>query len=253
MTFVYRLFPLLSAIIVAGSFFTQFERPFDYPWIAVIGAATVPVAAFFMARGRISYADLTEKMLPTFLLLGSLAFAMLLAESQIERWAMAGVGAVAAYLSLELLFFLAFMPSRYPVNGLSRVNMAYVPLIVWYAASTSAGLMTFLHSPKWTHVAGMVFLGMVLFRTTGHPEATSEQNGRWTIVGALTGLHLGLLGAMLPVPMVVQGAAAMVVFSAMLRMRRYLYQPLPSRRQAWVEGAFAVVFMVAVFVSSRWL
>ncbi|MFZ6015349.1 MAG: hypothetical protein ACOYUZ_03260 [Patescibacteria group bacterium] len=244
---------MAAAILVAVSFYFQFERPFEYPYIALIGVAGVLGSVFLMAKGRLSFFDVTEKILPTVLLEMVLVFSILLIEGDIQKLIAVLLGSVAAFLSLELLFFLAFMPSRYPVHGLSRVNIAYVPFIIWYTAATSVGLIIFLHSPKWIHVLIMLVLGVTLFRTTGHPEATKEQNSRWMMIGAVVGLHLGILGAMLPLSMFAQGAIAMIVFSVMLRLRRYLYHPIPGKVQAWFEGVAATVFFGIVLITSRWL
>jgi len=253
MAFIYRLLPMFTAALVAASFYAQFSYPFDFPYWAAAGVVCLPLSAFLIARRRVAYADLAEKMLPTLLLIVSLAFSMLLSEGALSMWLIIVLAAVATYLSLELLFFLAFMPSRYPVNGLSRVNIAYVPLTVWYAVATSTGLITFLHSPVWFHVAGMILLGIVIFRTTGHPEATPEQNRRWMLVGAFAGLHLGLLGIILPVSMTAQGMVGMILFSAILRMRRYLYNPMPGRRQAIAEAVAAIVILGVALGTTRWL
>ncbi len=253
MTIFYRPLPFLAAIAMAVGLYLQYVRPLDYPWYALLGAATVPAVALLMAYKRVHQADLAEKMLPTYLLILSVVFAVLLAEGHIYRIVLAVVGSLASLLSLELLFLYTFMPSRYPVNGLSRVNIAYVPLTVFFATSTSVGLMFFLHSSSILHVLGMLALGVALFRTTGHPDASREQNNRWMLVGAVTGLHLGLLGAMLPLSMEVQGTVAMLVFSGILRMRRYLYQPYPSKVQTWTEFAIATILLVSITVSSRWL
>jgi hypothetical protein len=187
------------------------------------------------------------------LLLISLVFGMLLAEGFWARLAIVFFATVATFLSLELLFLLSFMPSRYPMSGLSHVNIGYVPLIIWYTVANSVGLITFLHSPDWIHVVVMTLLSAVLFRTTGHPGATNEQNRLWTLVGGLTGFHLGLLGVILPMSMAGQATLGMIIFCAILRLRRYLYHPLPSRRQAWLESVAAVAFLVIVMGTARWL
>lgn len=253
MIFVYRLLPFASSLIVALGFWLQLKYPFQYPWIVLVTALTMPVSAIIIARGKVKAADFLEKMLPSFILLAVLAFALLLSENAIGRTVIIILATAAAYLSLELLFLLAYAPPKYPVHGLSRVNIAYVPFIIFYAAATSAGLMTFLHTSAWVHIVLLVLLGLVLFRTTGHPEATSEQNNRWMLIGAIVGLHLGLLGVMLPLSMYAQGAAAMVIFSGILRLRRYLYHPMPGKRQALFEGMTAVAFLIAVLATSRWL
>ena len=238
---------------MAAGLSVQFLRPLDYPWFAILGAVTVPAAALLMAHRRVRLDDLAEKMLPTALLILAVVFAALLAEGQILRIVLVAVGTIGSFLSLELLFLYTFMPSRYPVNGLSRVNIAYVPLTVFFATATSVGLMTFLHSSSLLHIVGMVFLGLALFRTTGHPDATREQNNRWMLVGGITGLHLGLLGTVLPISMNAQGAIAMLVFCGILRTRRYLYQPYPGKFQTWTELALGTFLLVSITVTARWL
>lgn len=162
------------------------------------------------------------------------------------------VGTVS-FLSLELLFILAHDPSRYPVNGLSRLTIAYVPLTIWYAASTSSGLLTFLHADRFWHVLAMAVLGGVLFRTTGHPGATPAQNTVWTMVGILAGFQAGLLGAMLPLAMPMQGLVASFILCVPLRARRYVYAPHPTSRQAWIEGMAAGTIFLLSLVTAKWL
>jgi hypothetical protein len=253
MMFIYRLIPFVCSMAIVFAFWLQVRYPFYYPWIALSGAVLLPLASFWMARGRVGYKDLLEKMSPTLIFVLALVFALLLAEGGLQVTAIIILAGVGTYLSLELLFLLAFAPPRYPVHGISRVNIAYVPFIIFYIAATSAGLMTFVHTPLWIHVVLMTVLGLILFRTTGHPEATKEQNQRWMLIGLITGLHLGLLGAMLPLSMFAQGAIAMVLFSSMLRLRRYLYHPLPVKKQAWLEGVTAIVLLSAILTTSRWL
>ncbi len=253
MVFFFRLFPALAALTIGLTFYWQFGQPQAYPWIALIGVFAVVAGIFAMSRKRIKLADLAEKMLPTFLLLISLVFGMLLAEGFWAKLAIVFFGTVASFLSLELLFLLSFMPSRYPMSGLSHVNIAYVPLIVWYTVANSVGLITFLHSPEWIHIAILVVLSVILFRTTGHPGATQEQNRIWSLVGGLTGFHIGLLGIILPMSMAGQATLGMVMFCAILRLRRYIYHPLPGRRQAWLESALAVIVLGIAVGTARWL
>ena len=253
MIFFFRLMPALSALLLGGAFYWQLRNPLFFPWIALCGVLWVLACVFLMARKRVRFTDLMEKMLPTALFLFSLVYGMLLAEGWTAKVAIVLLGAVASFLSLELLFLLAFMPSRYPVNSLSHVNLAYVPFVIWYTVATSVGLMAFLHSPKWVYVVALMILSVALFRTTGHPGATKEQNSLWMLVGGLAGLHIGLLSAALPLSMSVQGTLAMVVFCGILRMRRYLYHPIPSRRQAWIEASLGIVLVGIVMGTSRWL
>ena len=253
MIFLYRLLPFGAAVFTAVGFWLQLQYPFQYPWIVIVGAVFLPLSSFLIARGRVRAVDFLEKMLPTFIFIATLIFALLLTEGALGRYIIIVLAMIAVYLSLELLFLYAFMPPKYPVHGLSRVNIAYVPFIIFYATSTSVGLMTFVHISYWMHIVLMVFMGLVLFRTTGHPEATREQNLRWMAIGALVGLHLGFLGVVLPLNMFAQGAIAMLIFAGVLRLRRYLYHPLPGKIQAWMEGVATVVFLVTIVVTARWL
>jgi len=253
MIFFYRLFPTLLALTVGMSFYWQIKEPAAYPWVGLFGVLLTVIAAFIMSRKRVRILDLIEKMLPTALFLLALDFGMLLAEGQIAVWAIIIFGAVVAFLSLELLFLLSYMPSRYPVNGLSHVNIAYVPFIVWYVIANSVGLMAFLHSPVWVHVLILTVLSVILFRTTGHPSATREQNRLWMFVGGLAGLHIGLLGIMLPLSMSAQATLGMIVFCAILRLRRYMYHPMPVRKQAWFEGAMAIAIIIVAISTAKWI
>ena len=253
MIILYRFLPILSAIFISSVFKIQFQKPFSYPYWLVIGISEVILAIFLMSRKRIKIKDLTEKMLPTLLLLFSLGFGSLLVENSLERWVIIVLSGVSTFLSMELLFFYIFSPSRYPMHGLSRVNIAYVPFIIWYTVYTSIGLMTFLHTSNWIHVILMVILSILLFRTTGHPEATPQENKIWMLVGGITGFYLGLLGIVLPLSMSSQGALSMILFAIALRLRRFLYKPLPNVKQIWAEAIIGFASFVLIIITSRWL
>ncbi|MCI0479017.1 hypothetical protein L0Y59_00525 [Candidatus Uhrbacteria bacterium] len=248
-----RILPLLVAAIEATAFLAQLRAPLQYPWLVAVGVVALPAASLAIAWGRVRFFDMLEKMTPTFILLIALAFALLLAEGEGAKAAIVVLATLAPFVSLELLFLLAFNPARYPVHALSRVNIAYVPLAIWYAASTSVGMIVFLHADRLWHVFLMVALGAILFRTTGHPQASWKENATWSGVGALVGGHVGLLGIMLPVSMPVHGFLAAFLLSAALRVRRYRYDPKPSHRQAWIEGIAAAVAFVAVLSTGKWL
>ena len=253
MVFFYRLLPILTALAVGFVFYFQLSNPLIFPWPALLGVAITIISMLAIARRRVRFTDLMEKVLPTILFQLALIFGMLLAEGQFARGLIIFFGSLATFLCLELLFLLSFMPSRYPVNGLSHINIALVPFIVWYVIANSVGLMAFLHSPPWIHVALLTALSIVLFRTTGHPGATRDQNRLWVLIGGLTGLHIGLLGIALPLSMAAQGAIGMIIFCVVLRMRRYLYHPFPGLRQAWVEASSAMIVLGVALGTSRWL
>lgn len=247
-----RLLPAAVGLVQLIVFTEQVRHPLLYPWIALIGILALPAAAFAIAWGRIHLGDMNEKMTPSFMLVSVLAFSLLMLEGAPALWLAAVLAAAVSYFSLEMLFLNAYVPARYPVHGISRLNIAYVPIVLWYAAATSAGLLVFLHSRRIWHILGMMLIGILLYRTTGHPGATRHENRTWMCIGGLVGLHVGLLGVFLPFTMAMQGMVAAVLFSAMLRVRRYLYDPKPSRRQAWTEGVSSFAALVLVVVTAPW-
>lgn len=253
MILLYRLFPLLGALLVSGFFWMQLQWPTSFPIFAIGGILIAPVLSTLLAVKRIRWGDVTEKMTPTYLLHAALAFGLLLAEGTVPRTAILALSGLSTFLSLELVFLLAFHPSAYPVNGISRINIAYVPIAMWYALSTLAGLRIFLHiSWEWTLVPTML-LGLALFRTTGHPGASRTQNNIWSLIGALAGLEIGWVSLHLPLSMGMQGLVATLLLTALLRVRRYLYDPKPSRRSAIVESVGLAAVMLACVGTANWL
>jgi hypothetical protein len=253
MIILLRLLPILVAALQVAFFLIQMRYAQTYPWVVIWGVLIFPLAALAIGRGRIRTAHVLEKMTAPLVLLVSLAFALLLAETMAAQIVIIALAATVCFLSLELLFFLVFNPARYPVNALSRLNLACVPLAAWYAASTFNGLLSFLQVEKLYLVAGMVALGAILFCTTGHAGAERKHNLVWTMVGAMAGAHAGLLGIWLPVSMPVQGAVAAFILSAVLRARRFSHDPKPSPRQAWIEGTIAAALLVVLLGTAKWL
>lgn len=253
MIIVLRAIPYVLPFVMGGIAYEQLRHPLTYPWLILVSLILLPVAAFAIAFRRLRWADFLEKMAPTFVLHAALAFGLLLAEGSTAMRVIIALSMASTFISLELLFLLAYHPARYPVNGLSHVNIAYVPIISWYAAATSMGLVTFLHTDRIWHVLLMTGIAMILFRTTGHPGATKQENTLWVFVGGLIGLHVGLIGLLLPLGMPMQGVVAALLVSGGLRARRYLYNPKPSLKQARIEaGALAVAF-VALLTTAKWL
>lgn len=253
MILLLRGIPLLVALLEVFLFWMQRQQPGLYPWIVVFAIGVLPVAALVLAWGRVKMFDLLEKMSPTFLLLIALAFGLLLAEGP---WAVGLIfllAGIASFMSLELLFLLAFHPAAYPVNGLSRINLAYVPVMIWYTVATSSGLMVFLHTDRLWHVFLPAILGVFVFRLTGHPGATREQHRVWSFLGLLLGVEVGLLGLLLPVGLEVQGLIAALLFTGVLRVRRYVHHPQPSSRVAWSEAIGMCILFVSTLLTAKWL
>lgn len=253
MILLIRILPLCIAALEAALFWWQTQMPGSYPWIVVAGVALLPAAALAISWKQVRLWDLMEKMAPTFLLILSLGFALLLVEGVWPTRILIALVAAAAFLSLEVLFLLARHPTAYPVHGISRVNIAYVPLTVWYAFSTSIGMIIFLQTDRLWHIVMSAVLGVLIFRTTGHPGATKEQNRVWMMVGGIVGLETGLLGLLLPVSMAVQGLIAVLLICGTLRARRYLHDPKPSPRTAFIEGGALILLLATALVTAKWI
>ncbi|MFH1620716.1 MAG: hypothetical protein ABIB04_01385 [Patescibacteria group bacterium] len=253
MAILLRMTPFLAALLEALIFWYQRDYPSLYPWLIVSGMVIFVFVSLVLSWGRLELKNMLEKMMPVFLLLLSLSFGLLLVESAAERLIMTFLVAASSFVALDLLFLLSYRPASYPVNGLSHLNIAFIPVISWYAMSTSAGLMTFLHSNRLWHVLLGMILGVILFRVTGHPGATRTQNSVWTLVGGLTGLEVGLMGLILPVSLNMQGLLAAIFFTATLRARRYLYDPKPPRRLAISEAIVVLILFSASLLTARWL
>ncbi len=248
-----RLLPYVVGIAQVWLFLMQVAYPHTYPLLVGIGVLLVPCASILIGWKSIRARDMIEKMMPTFLLILSIGFGTLLLESRASIWIASLLAGIVSAVSLELLFLLTRYPSAYPVNGLSHVNIAYVPLGIWYAAYAASGLMIFLHSSQLWYVGILGILGALLFRTTGHPGATTDQNIVWMIIGGLIGLEVGWIGTLLPLSMNMQGLIAAIVVCAVLRVRRYVYDPVPSSRIAWSEVVVGVVLFIGGIVSAKWL
>lgn len=253
MILILRLLPMLTGLAVAGLFAWQRVHPTVYPWAVVLAAAMVIGVSLILAWRKGSLRDLSEKMAPTVIAVISLGFGLLLSEGRLANIAVVTLAGVCTFTALELLFVYVFHPASYPVNGLSRLNIAFVPLSAWYAAATSVGLLTFLHTPRVWHVVLLTVMGAILFRTTGHPGASAAQNRVWMLIGAATGLHVGWVSLTLPLSMPIHGAFAALVFASVLRVRRYLYDPRPSRRAAWGESIGACILLISVLATAQWL
>jgi hypothetical protein len=253
MILVLRLLPFLTGLAVAGLFAWQRVHPTVYPWAVIVAVTLVIGVSLILAWRRGSLRDLSEKMAPTIVVVLALGFGLLLSEGRLANMMVVILAGVCSFTALELLFLYVFHPASYPVNGLSRLNIAFVPLAAWYTASTSVGLLTFLHTPRVWHVVLLTIMGAVLFRTTGHPGASPAQNRVWMLIGAATGLHVGWVSITLPLSMPIHGALAAIVFASVLRVRRYLYDPRPSRRVAWGESVAACILLISVLATAQWL
>ncbi len=247
-----RLLPwLVGAAGFAAAEWT-WRHPSDYPWALAAVLVAYVASGIVLGWRRLGAHDLTMKMLTPAVAFVALALASLLAEQPTERIALTILLAVVPGYALELLFLLAHQPSRYPVNGLSRLNLALVPLAAFCFAVGLVGMQIFVQLPKWITLAAFTGVGALLSFLTEHPGVERAIRVRWTAFGALLGLHVGALAVVLPVGLEVIGALAAIAFAWPLRARRYGYEPKPPRSLAAAESAGAMVLFLTILLVSRW-
>ena len=257
----YLILRALPWLVGALGFFAiewTWSDPKNYPWTLVAPWVALIVAAFVIGWRKVSFTELVEKMTMPTIAFAALGLACLLAEHPLERGLLTALGAGIPLLSLELLFLYAYQPTRYPVNAISRLNLALVPLTAFFLAVGLIGLQVFLTDPAWERIADPITmgsfaaLGAVLALITCHPTSDRAHRVRWTLFGALLGLHIGILCIILPVSLSVSGCIAALGIAAPLRARRYGHDPKPPKQLAWAEGAMAFVFFFTILLVSRW-
>lgn len=248
----YRFLPLLSALLAFAAANWQWQHASSYPFPLALSLLWTVAAILLIGWSRLSWSAGLEKMLPTVIALVILGFGFLVAEDSAERWTRTILFAGIPFLALELFFLAAFDPARYPVNGLSRLNLALVPFSAFFFTSTLNGLFVFVRIPWYTAPLGLMLFGAVFYFFTSHPTATDAQKRHWGWLGGLIGLHAGLLSLLLPVAMAVHGAIVALMIAFPLRLRRYAYQPVPSEKLAWAEGTLALVLFAGLLLVSRW-
>jgi hypothetical protein len=230
----------------------QWRHPSVYPYPLLASLVAFCAASGLIAYRRLSLDELLSKMAPAVIALSSMGFAFLLVEAPESRLALSILFAGASIVSLEMLWLLVFDPARYPVHGLSRLNVAYMPLSIFFTNLGLAGLGYFLRTPEWIAPAVLATLGAASFWLTSPNAHGKGQRLRWTILGAAVGLQAGILTIILPVSIVVQGCLAAMLIAIPLRIRRYGSDPVPRRAVAVSEGVSVGVIFITVLLMSRW-
>jgi hypothetical protein len=229
-----------------------------YPWPLVAPWVALVLSALLIGWRKVSIGELVEKMTMPAIAYAALGLACLLVEQPFEQILFTALGVGIPLLSLELLFLYAYQPTRYPVNAISRLNLALVPLTAYFLAIGLIGLQIFLTDPAWEQIADPITfgifaaLGAILALITCHPTSDRWHRTRWAIFGALLGLQIGILCAIMPVALPVIGCVAALGLAAPLRARRYGHDPKPPTKLAWAEGTMAFVFFITLLLVSRW-
>jgi len=248
-----RLLPFLVAIANVFLLRLQASSPATYPWLAGMAPLIFVSAGVCIGWKRIGLAELFAKLLTPTLALFAAGFGLLLAEGALARWLIPLFSGGVSYLALELLFLLTFLPTRYPVNGLSHLNLSLVPAVLWFANQSSVGLTMFVHASRVIPILALAVAAGLLFWATSHVEADVEHRGRWAALGGWIGLHLGILGAFLPVNIALHGSYAALLGVAALRARRYGIAPHLPRGMVWAEAGGVVVLLLAMMITARWI
>ncbi|MDO8617947.1 MAG: hypothetical protein Q7N87_03630 [Candidatus Uhrbacteria bacterium] len=248
-----RIIPAITAFFSFLAALWQWVHPLNYPWPLVWFGVWVVFASFILVWRHLSWRDALDKLIPFFITLLSLGLGFLVVGSFFGRLVLTALFIGIPYFILELLFLLIHAPARYPVNGLSRFNIALVPVATLFFAASLNGLNVGLRLPWWIITGAFCIFGAALFFFTAHPTASRVHRLRWSALGGLVGAHIGILEWVLPLSMFAQGALAAFLLFVPLRFRRYLYQPQPARRVAWSESVLASVCFLVILISARWI
>jgi hypothetical protein len=247
-----RGLPLFIGLAVFAACQWQWRDASIYPWPLVAALIAYAIAAGFISYRRLPIEELVSKMVPGVIVLFSMGFAFLLVEAPESRVALSLLMAGSAGVSLEMLWLLVFDPARYPVHGLSRLNVAFMPLAAFFTCLGLTGLGYFIRTPEWITPLTMATLGALAFVLTSPHTHGRTHRARWGILGAAIGLQVGILALILPVSIVVQGSLAAILIAIPLRIRRYSTGAIPRRVTAWSEGVSVTVLFLTVLLVSRW-
>lgn len=254
LTLLLRLGPLLAGFGVYALFEWQWSAPLLFPWPLVAAVAVYALVAWRIAWVRKERWEMLGKTLPGCLFVFSAAVCALLLEETAWRHGLSLFVAIVAYFSLELFFLLKYDASRYPVNGLTHLQVGLVPLTNAMLAWGVVGIVTFSKTvlPVWVPIVVFMLVNAIGFWVTSHPDATRAQRRVWTLFGTWIGCALACLLLFLPLSMPTQAFLAALLIAAPLRLRRYGFSPRPSTATAWVEAIGFLLAFFALLLLSRW-
>jgi hypothetical protein len=255
MLILLRLLPFALGVVNAALFLCQARSAGTYPWLAGMAAVLLFASAFLILRrrGRGMVRRGGRLIIPSVLVLAICGYALLLAEGAFALWVIPLFAGVITFVGLELLFLSTFVSARYPVNGLSHLNLSLVPVAFWLTAFTSAGLTVFINSSRLIPIFTMTLMSFAIFYWTSHPEAGSVSRRRWAFLGGWLGFQLGLIGAAISVDLVLHGTLAALCGAFAVRARRYGIMPPVPRKLIIAESLFFIIFLAAVLATARWV
>ncbi|OGL73954.1 hypothetical protein A3E39_02020 [Candidatus Uhrbacteria bacterium RIFCSPHIGHO2_12_FULL_60_25] len=252
MLLLLRFLPFVVGVLNALLFVWQSRSAGAYPWIAIWTPLTVIVAGYLIAGKRMAVGQATERLLPPALALAAGVMGLLLMEGAWVTVVLPLMAGSVSFLVLELLFLLVYLPTRYPVNGLSHVNLSLVPVTIWLTQYVAVGLTVFVHESRAIPVIVQTVVAALLFWSTSHVEALHDHRRRWTALGAWLGLHIGLLGAFLPLRLGLHASLAAILLAVALRSRRYGIMPSLTTKLMRAELAAAAILVGLMVGTARW-
>ncbi|MFO0764668.1 MAG: hypothetical protein U0487_01310 [Patescibacteria group bacterium] len=246
-----RSLPLMAAFGILLLSRWQFIAWKTFPWLFGVSVLVFVASAALIGYKRLALREWIKVIPPvmTFLIAGGAA---LLVESGLQQLFFSLFVGGLAYLTLELLYLLGHEPSKYPVHGLSRLNLALIPLGMFFLAMTLSGLQAFIRFPFWTSPFFGVIYGVVTFACTAHHASDRDQDRRWVLMGVLVGAHAGILAMLLPLDVIASGVIAALLFALPFRARRYAHEPKPKKQSAIIESSLFLACFLAVILFSRW-
>ncbi|MBP9762114.1 hypothetical protein KBD34_00690 [Patescibacteria group bacterium] len=247
-----RLLPWLSGIGMTIALWFQWRDPLLYPIPLLMGLALFLASAVLLLWRRVSLPGFFERVVPPFMLVSAMGFALLMVDHPGQQLFLSAVAVIMVTISLEMMFYFLFDPKRYPVNALSHLALASVPITAYGLAVGFAGLTVFIQLAGWIPCLVFGLYGLGAYWMTEHPVADAASRRRWRILGAVIGLQVALFSILLPLEVWTQGLLAALLFSAPLRIRRYAFPPAPSSRVAWGEAVATVLFFLTLLLTARW-
>ncbi len=250
---VIRLLPAFLGALTALAFMVQARDASHYPWIAVGAIVAFAIGGFAVAWSRHRHVGDARPLVPGIIAVASAAFGLVLAEGALAAWVIPVFAGGTVLLACELLFLSLYAPARYPVNGLSHVNLVLVPIALWFATYASLGLTIFVDAARAIPIAVIGAVSLALFSATSHAEASPATRRRWTLIGGWVGIQTGMLVVALPLDLIASSTFVALTLAYVLRTRRYGIPPAVPTRQIVSEALAFAALLLIVLATARWM
>ncbi len=252
---ILRISPMLVGISTYFLFEWQWRVPLAYPWALLAATGLYVVLVLRMVWPRSDRWVMLWNALPMvcFFLAATVCAVML--EESFWRHALSVFTGLTSYMALELLFLHLFHSSRYPVNGLTHLQLGLIPLTNALLAWGLVGVRVFAKAiapPAWSVPLVFACVNALAFAVTSHPDASPYARRIWILFAAFSGFSIGLLLLFLPLAMPAQAFIAALLIALPLRLRRYGFRPALGLSTALLEGGLALIAFLAVLLLSRW-